>query len=80
MLAKMTSKKQLIVRKGVTAAVGTAKYSDVEAGNGQIVLTPERIQRVDAVRAKLAELDLSEQDIADALTLARRPATTSRKK
>jgi hypothetical protein len=30
-----------------------------------------RIQRGDAVRAKLAELDLSEQDIADAVDWAR---------
>jgi hypothetical protein len=36
------------------------------------VLTPVRIQRGDAVRAKLAELDLSEQDIADAVAWARK--------
>jgi hypothetical protein len=48
----------------------------VETRNGQIVLTPVRIQRGDAVRAKLAELDLSEQDIADAVAWARKaPAT-----
>ena len=47
-----------------------------KARNGQIVLTPVRIQRGDAVRAKLAELDLSEQDIADAVAWARKsPAT-----
>jgi hypothetical protein len=44
----------------------------VETRNGQIVLTPVRIQRGDAVRAKLAELDLSEQDIADAVAWARK--------
>lgn len=35
------------------------------------VLTPVRIQRGDAVRAKLADLDLREQDIADAVAWAR---------
>jgi hypothetical protein len=35
------------------------------------VLTPVRIQRGDAVRAKLAELDRREQDIADAVAWAR---------
>jgi len=82
MLAKMTSKNQLTLPKSVTAAVGPTEYFDVEARNGQIVLTPVRIQRGDAVRAKLAELDLGEQDISDAVAWARQaPATkTSRKK
>src|SRR3989338_486794 len=76
MLAKMTSKNQLTLPKNITAAVGPAEYFDVEARNGQIVLTPVRIQRGDAVRAKLAELDLDEQDIADAVAWARKsPAT-----
>jgi len=76
MLAKITSKNQLTLPKSITAAVGPAEYFDVETRNGQIVLTPVRIQRGDAVRAKLAELDLSEQDIADAVAWARKaPAT-----
>lgn len=81
MLAKMTSKNQLTLPKSVTAAVGPAEYFDVEARNGQIVLTPVRIQRGDAVRAKLVELGLQEQDIANAVAWARQTATkTSRKK
>ena len=39
------------------------------------MLTPVRIQRGDAVRAKLAELDLQEQDSADAVAWARQAAT-----
>lgn len=82
MLAKMTAKNQLTLPKSITTAVGPAEYFDVEARNGQIVLTPVRIQRGDAVRAKLAELDLQEQDIADALAWARQAPTakTSRNK
>ena len=72
MLAKVTSKNQLTLPKSITAAVGTPEYFEVEARNGQIVLTPVRIQRGDAVRAKLAELSLNAQDIDDAVALARR--------
>lgn len=71
MLAKITSKNQLTLPKSITAAVGPAEYFEVEARNGQIVLTPVRIQRADAVRAKLAELNLDEQDVADAVVWVR---------
>jgi hypothetical protein len=82
MLAKLTSKNQLTLPKSITAAVGTAEYFDVEASNGRIVLTPVRIQRGDAVRAKLAELGLRQGDIADAVEWARQApaARTTRKK
>ncbi|MDP2808979.1 MAG: AbrB/MazE/SpoVT family DNA-binding domain-containing protein [Rhodocyclaceae bacterium] len=72
MLAKITAKNQLTLPKAITRAVGPAEYFDVEARDGQIVLTPVRIQRADAVRAKLAQLDLGEQDVADAIAWARR--------
>lgn len=71
MLAKITSKNQLTLPKSITAAVGPAEYFEVETRNGQIVLTPVRIQRADAMRAKLAELNLDEQDVADAVTWSR---------
>jgi hypothetical protein len=72
MLAKITSKNQLTLPKAVTQAVGAAEYFEVEARGGQIVLTPVRIQRGDAVRAKLAELNLTEADVTDAVNWARR--------
>lgn len=61
MLAKMTSKNQLTLPKNVTSAVGPTEYLDVQAKDGQIILTPVRIQGADAVRAKLAELELREE-------------------
>jgi hypothetical protein len=61
MLAKITAKNQLTLPKAVTNAVEPTEYFEVEARGGQIILTPVRIQRADAVRAKLAELDLREQ-------------------
>ena len=71
MLAKITAKNQLTLPKAVTNAVGATEYFDVQAKGGQIILTPVRIQRADAVRAKLAELGIDEQDVADSVVWAR---------
>jgi AbrB family looped-hinge helix DNA binding protein len=71
MLAKITSKNQLTLPKKITNAIGPAEYFDIEVRDGQIVLTPVRIQRADALRAKLAELELGEEDIAEAVAWAR---------
>ena len=74
MLAKITAKNQLTLPKSMTQAVGATEYFDVEARDGQLILTPVRIQRGDAVRAKLAELDLTADDMAAAVSWARAPA------
>ncbi len=71
MLAKITAKNQLTLPKSVTNALGPVEYFEVEIVNGRVVLTPVRIQRADAVRAKLAELDLSDEDVSDAVAWAR---------
>lgn len=71
MLAKLTSKNQLTLPKSAVDSVGAAEYFDVEVRAGQIVLTPVRIQRGDAVRAKLAALGLSDSDVTDAVRWAR---------
>jgi len=71
MLAKLTSKNQLTLPKAAVQAVGTAEYFDVTVREGQIVLTPVRIQRGDAVRAKLAALGLVDADVAHAVRWAR---------
>lgn len=71
MLAKLTSRNRLTLPRAVTAAVDAGEYFDVTAENGRIVLTPVRVNRADGVRAKLAELGLSEADIADAVAWAR---------
>jgi hypothetical protein len=74
MLAKMTSKNQLTLPKSVVEAVAAAEYFDVEVRAGQIVLTPVRIQRGDAMRAKLAALGLADTDVSDAMRWARSEA------
>ena len=74
MLAKLTSKNQLTLPKAVLATCPGTKYFDVTEDNGRIVLIPVRINRADAVRAKLAELGITEDDIADAVSWARNGA------
>jgi hypothetical protein len=76
MLAKLTSKNQLTLPKAAVEAAGNAEYFEVEARAGQLVLTPVRIQRADAVRAKLARLDLDDNDLAAAVAWARRTGST----
>ena len=71
MLAKLTSKNQLTLPKSAVESVGATEYFRVVVRAGQIVLTPVRIQRGDAVRAKLAALGLGEGDVADAVQWAR---------
>ena len=71
MLAKLTSKNQLTLPKAVIADFQGSEYFDVTKENGRIVLTPVRVTRADAVRAKLAELGMSETDVADAVAWAR---------
>lgn len=73
MLAKITAKNQLTLPKSLTQAVGASEYFDVEVRAGQLILTPVRIQRGDAVRAKLAELDLLPDDVSAAVAWARTP-------
>jgi translation initiation factor IF-1 len=67
----VTSKNQLTPPKAITNAVGPTQYFDVKAKDGQIVLAPVRIQRADAVRVKLAELNLKDADVEDAVNWAR---------
>ena len=72
MLAKLTSKNQLTLPKAVIADFQGSEYFDVTKENGRIVLTPVRLTRAGAVRAKLAELNITEADVANAVAWARR--------
>lgn len=74
MLAKITAKNQLTLLKSITSTLGPVEYFEVGVRNGQVILTPFHIQRANAVRTKLAELDLTEQDLADAVEWARKGA------
>lgn len=72
MLAKRTAKNQITLPKALVEAAGASDYYDVTVEDGRIVLTPVRVQRADAVRDKLAELGIGEDDIDDAVAWARK--------
>ena len=71
MLAKLTSKNQLTLSKAVLASCPGTRYFDAAVDGGCIVLTPVRIHRADAVRAKPSELGITEDEVADAVAWAR---------
>ena len=77
MLAKLTTKNQLTLPKSVVTALPHSDYFEIEVRSGQLVLTPVRIQRADAVRAKFAELELESTDIEQAIAWARSPQSQS---
>ena len=71
MLAKLTSKNQLTLPKAVVQSFAGVEYFDVSVENGRIVLAPAEVQKAGAVRAKLAELNMTETDVREAVEWAR---------
>ena len=71
MLSKLTSKNQLTLPKSVISDFPGIEYFDVIKDKGRIVLTPVNIAQADTVRAKLAELGVTEADITEAIAWAR---------
>ena len=71
MLAKRTSKSQVTLPKAVVQTTGEADYYDVTVEGGRIVLTPVRLHQADAVRAKLEELGIAQDDVGEAIAWAR---------
>ena len=61
------------------ASCPETKYFDVTVDNGSIMLTPMRISRADAVRAKLTDLGVTEDDVADAVAWAQECAEADSK-
>ena len=75
MLAKLTAKNQLTLPKRALDALGLdtpPTYFDIEIAEGRIVLTPARVGSADAVRRKLSELGITDADVVDAVSWARR--------
>lgn len=71
MLAKLTSKNQLTLPKAVMQQVGATDYFEISTENGKIILTPFRVHQADAVRTKLKNLNINEDDITDAIAWGR---------
>jgi hypothetical protein len=72
MLAKMTVKNQLTLPKTVTAHFSGVEYFEVSTDGERILLEPLRRSRAGEVRARLAELGIAEQDVAEAIRWARK--------
>jgi len=72
MLAKLTAKNQIKLPKAAISCVDVADYFDVTVESGRIILTPVRMQQAQAVRDKLEQLGITEQDIEDAVAWVRR--------
>ncbi len=71
MLAKKTSKNQITLPKSIVKHFPDTEYFDVLEEDGRIVLVPLRPSRADEVRAKLAKLGISKEDVGDAILWAR---------
>lgn len=71
MLVKLTSGNRLTIPKAILSAYPGIEYFDVTDDDGAISLSPVRLNRADAVRAKLADLGITEKDVADAVSWVR---------
>ncbi|WP_245709295.1 AbrB/MazE/SpoVT family DNA-binding domain-containing protein [Allochromatium warmingii] len=74
MLAKRTRKNQITLPKTIVQSVGEADYYDIAVQEGKIVLTPVRLQRTEAVWAKLDALGITPDDVDEAIAWARKGA------
>lgn len=72
MLAKMTVKNQITLPKKVVTRFSGVEYFDVSTDGDSIVLRPLHKSRADEVRARLAQLGITEQDVAGAISWARK--------
>ena len=76
MLAKKTSKNQLTLPKEIVKEFPEIDYFDVHISGRKIVLTPVKINPLDAplssVRDKMNKLGINETDVARAVTWARK--------
>lgn len=72
MLTKLILKNRLTLPEAILSAYPGVEYFDVTNENGRIVLTPVQLSYTDSIRSKLADLDITEKDVANAVTWARR--------
>lgn len=72
MLAKLTAKNQLTLPKAVVKQYPGARYFEVRAEKGRIVLVPARVESLGGVWRKLEALGIGEKDVEDAVRWARR--------
>ena len=71
MLARLTATKQLTLPDKLLASFPGVDCFSASEENGRIVLVPLRLSHADAVRQKLGELGITEEDVKDAVAWAR---------
>ncbi len=73
MLAKLTSKNQITIPKGIMVRLPDVQYFDVEYVEGRILMKPLKVFGTDLeeVRAKIKRLGLSEDCVDEAVRWAR---------
>jgi hypothetical protein len=76
MLAKLTTKNQITLPRGVVKEFKGIEYFDAVVQDGRIVLEPVRIQPVAAdiagIRKKMARLGVNEMDVEEAVRWSRK--------
>lgn len=72
MRAKIRNGNQLILPEEVALALHGIEYVGIEVKKDRLILAPVSNTAADAVREKLAEMGITEQDVADAIACARR--------
>lgn len=70
-MARLTATRQLTLPDKLLASFPGVDCFSATEEDGRIVLVPVRLSRVDAVRRKLAELGITEEDVKDAVAWAR---------
>ena len=82
MLAKKTSKNQLTLPKEIVRSFPDTEYFDVSVKDRKIILMPVRMapigDAVDRIREKLRKLGIAEEDVAGAVSWARKKKRQSR--
>ena len=72
MLAKLTSKNRLTLPKAVVGQFPGARYFEVRAETGRIVLVPAKVTSLEGVWCKIESLGITEKDIEGAVRWARK--------
>jgi hypothetical protein len=72
LLAKKTTKNQITLPKKVVDRFAGVDYFEVSTDGASIVLRPLQKSRAEEVRARLAELQIDEDDVTAAVAWARK--------
>lgn len=77
MLCKITAKNQITLPKDLLSRLETGEYLDARIENGRIVLEPVVVRpvagpRLTAIRLKVAEAGIREEDLPELIDEARR--------